>query len=76
MPKRHKCTSSGKILYPTEQDAMDVLKHARKRFHKREGMIPTRYYECDACGGYHLSSKSTGLRTGLTMAEDFKKYLQ
>jgi hypothetical protein len=49
------CKSTGKRRFRTEHDAKVALKVARdsSRDHRKE----CRYYECDDCGGWHLTSQ-------------------
>ncbi|MBA4089812.1 MAG: hypothetical protein C0494_04350 [Sphingobium sp.] len=35
-----------------------------------EGSVPLRFYRCDRCGQYHLTSRTKGKRVLLTPGED------
>lgn len=77
MPKRKRCISTGKIIYPKEEDAIDVLKAAKKTSRNDSGKIPIRYYECEDCGGFHLSSRPEryGHQLSRKLRGEFLKFL-
>ena len=57
MEKRY-CETSGKICY-SKRDAGGFLNWLRSRKHKhghRNKVIPCRYYFCNSCGTWHLTS--------------------
>lgn len=51
-PKFIKCQ---KIAFPTEKDAK---KEIRRISETKSKLKPQRAYQCEKCGGYHLTSKS------------------
>jgi hypothetical protein len=75
MPKE-KCHTTGKRRYATEQDAKNKIVYIRKSLDKRE-KAPTRYYLCDHCHGFHLSSQEIRAeRTANLKHEDkFKRFM-
>lgn len=44
-----------KITFPNEKEAKFALKNIKVAIQKHKK--PTRIYECDKCGGWHLTSK-------------------
>jgi hypothetical protein len=49
-----------RVRFPTERYADTALRFAlrRKGGSKIKHRMPCRYYECDECGGWHLTSMS------------------
>lgn len=52
------CPKSGKSIFPTELEAKLALAQIQREKrrnvkHRKE----CRYYECEHCGGYHLTSR-------------------
>lgn len=53
-PKLPKCQWTGKIRWPTEEEAklrLDLIK-----FHSLPWRKEASYYYCQRCGGYHMTS--------------------
>lgn len=73
--KREKCIQTKKRRYPSQREAEEHLKDIRK-LPVRPEIIPTRCYECEHCGGWHLTSKQIGYGVSLEHNEEFKKYLK
>lgn len=46
-----------KYLYLTEREARKELFRIKKCHENDNHKIPTRFYYCDKCGGWHLTSK-------------------
>ena len=78
MPKRKRCIPTGKKIYPKQEYAIEVLRFARRRSMERRDnkKIPTREYECEHCGCWHLTSTHPGYGVSLDRSEEFKKYLK
>lgn len=53
--RRKQWTCGGKVRYPDQQAAKDAVRVIRYR-HGVEG-TPKRAYECEQCGGFHLTSQ-------------------
>lgn len=78
MAKKEKCIATGKRRYSSEGEAIEILKMAKRNTNeqRRGRNIPTRYWECEDCGGWHLSSKAQGYGVSLGLADAFKKFLK
>lgn len=46
-----------KLRYATVKDAMRDLELGKKTWHRQ----PRRFYRCDICGGYHITSHAKRL---------------
>ena len=51
------CRECGKlkILFETEQKALNFLKYNAKDIINKKGYTPKRVYYCECCGGYHVT---------------------
>jgi hypothetical protein len=54
--KPHRQTACGKKRYRDHQEAVQALRRLRE--HSERGRIPARAYQCNRCGGWHLTSQS------------------
>ena len=45
-----------KMLFESEQKALNFIKYNNKDILEDSGKAPSRVYYCDLCGGYHLTS--------------------
>ena len=65
LPKAGTCSRSGKKRWPDHKSAIAVLHKASnsRKFTALDGMTSARSeiraYRCDACGGWHTTSKET-----------------
>ncbi len=50
------CKDSNKIIFPSEKDAKHEIRRIQNL--EQENKKPVRAYECEKCGGWHLTSIS------------------
>lgn len=68
-----KCKRTGKDRHNTEDEAQKRVKVLSKTNRSRK---PVRYYHCEHCNGYHLTSKVMVMKQGdIPHPELFEKYL-
>ncbi len=48
------CTATDKVIYPSEKDAKHEINKIKS--YMQGGKKPERAYECEKCGGWHLTS--------------------
>lgn len=49
--------SSKKVIYHSEQEAVEALLQNRGRFSYPQGSGPINVYKCELCGNFHFTSK-------------------
>lgn len=56
--EKDRCKITGKEVYYTEEDAKEELHRIVERtYYKLTAKKPARYFLCNHCGQYHLTSK-------------------
>lgn len=79
-----RCEATGKRIFFTDHEAREGLHSARAvgKKYKKKSSRECRYYKCDFCGYYHLTSHEsysepaqTRLKPGLKFFKLFKKYM-
>lgn len=65
---RHYCNDCGrsKILFESEKAAERFIKFNGEEIREESGYSPIRSYYCEACGGWHLTSKKDPPSTTMT----------
>jgi hypothetical protein len=59
MKKLSRCLQTGKVYFATKGEAIEVIKMPKKRGRngRKRKKRETRTYECEYCGGWHLTSQ-------------------